>query len=57
MKSAGYNFDLSEESEGGRIYSGHGLNGMRERAVELDGTVEITQIAGNGVRVRASIPV
>src|SRR5437588_5489451 len=32
---------LSSDGEHQRIYSGHGLHGMRERAKELGGTVEI----------------
>ncbi|HZR38570.1 MAG TPA: GAF domain-containing sensor histidine kinase [Ktedonobacteraceae bacterium] len=39
-----------------RIYSGHGLRGMRERAQELGGTVEIAQQPTGGVKVRARIP-
>jgi signal transduction histidine kinase len=39
-----------------RIYSGRGLSGMRERAAELGGTVEVTQLPENGVRVYACIP-
>ncbi|HVB72119.1 MAG TPA: GAF domain-containing sensor histidine kinase [Ktedonobacteraceae bacterium] len=39
-----------------RFYSGHGIGGMRERAEELGGTVEITQTLAGGVRVQARIP-
>jgi signal transduction histidine kinase len=45
----------SLEGESQRLYSGHGLRGMRERAEELGGTVEITSNAG--VKVRACIPI
>jgi signal transduction histidine kinase len=40
-----------------RIYSGHGMHGMRERAAELGGTLEVTQQATGGVSVRATIPI
>jgi signal transduction histidine kinase len=36
-----------------RIYSGHGIYGMRERAEELGGTFEVRQAPGGGVSVRA----
>ncbi len=42
--------------EDGRIYSGRGLSGMRERAEELDGTFEIAQMPDGGTKVRAWIP-
>jgi signal transduction histidine kinase len=40
-----------------RIYSGHGVRGMRERAEELGGSFEIAQQATGGVEVCACIPV
>jgi len=40
-----------------RIYSGHGMSGMRERAAELGGTFEVTQQATGGVSVKANIPI
>jgi signal transduction histidine kinase len=39
-----------------KIYSGRGLRGMRERAAELGGTVEIRPNATGGTCVAASIP-
>lgn len=39
-----------------RIYSGHGMRGMRERAEELGGTFEVKQGIGTGVSVRATLP-
>ena len=39
-----------------RIYSGHGIRGMRERAEELGGTLELAQAASGGLRVKARIP-
>lgn len=39
------------------VYSGRGIVGMRERATELGGTLEITQLPDSGLKVRASIPV
>jgi signal transduction histidine kinase len=40
-----------------KIYTGRGLPGMRERAAELGGTIEIRSNATGGTRVVASIPV
>ncbi len=40
-----------------RIYSGHGVRGMRERAEELGGTFEMTPIEHGGVCVHVTIPV
>lgn len=40
-----------------RIYSGHGMRGMRERAEELSGTFEIQQGQERGTCVKARIPV
>ena len=40
-----------------RIYSGHGMRGMRERAEELGGTFEIEQKHEGGTSVQAHIPV
>jgi len=40
-----------------KIYTGRGLSGIRERAAELGGTVEIRANATGGTRVVASIPV
>ncbi len=39
-----------------KIYSGRGLQGMRERASELGGTIEIEANIPGGTRVVASIP-
>jgi len=40
-----------------RIYSGHGMRGMRERAEELGGTFEIKQRQEAGTCVEARIPI
>jgi signal transduction histidine kinase len=40
-----------------RIYSGHGMRGMRERAEELGGTFEIKQRHEGGTCVQAHIPI
>lgn len=40
-----------------KIYTGRGLSGMRARATELGGTVEIRANATGGTRVVASIPI
>ena len=39
-----------------RIYSGHGLSGMRTRAEELGGTFAITSLPEGGVSVQARLP-
>jgi signal transduction histidine kinase len=49
--------DGQANGEEPRIYSGHGLHGMRERAEELGGSFEISQQASGGVQVRVCIPV
>ncbi|HYL41809.1 MAG TPA: GAF domain-containing sensor histidine kinase [Ktedonobacteraceae bacterium] len=51
-----HQYDLSATGERRRIYSGHGMGGMRERAEELGGTFEIKQLSSGGVSVRASLP-
>ncbi len=40
-----------------RIYSGHGMRGMRERAEELGGTFEIKQGHEGGTSVQVRIPI
>ena len=40
-----------------RIYSGHGLRGMRERAEELGGTFQILPGNDGGTCIQASIPI
>lgn len=40
-----------------KMYTGRGLSGMRERAAELNGTIEIRSNPTGGTRVVASIPV
>jgi signal transduction histidine kinase len=39
------------------LYSGRGIVGMRERAAELGGTLEVVPIADGGVKVWAKLPV
>ncbi len=56
LQTDNYSYDLSMDNEHQRIYSGHGLRGMRERAEELGGTFEITQIPGNGITIQVWIP-
>jgi signal transduction histidine kinase len=41
---------------GGSPGSGHGIAGMRERALALGGQLEAGKRAGGGFRVRASLP-
>jgi signal transduction histidine kinase len=49
--------DGQANGEEPRIYSGHGVRGMRERAEELGGSFEISQQASGGVQVHVCIPV
>jgi signal transduction histidine kinase len=37
-------------------HDGHGLIGMRERAVALGGTLKAEAVPGGGFRVRATLP-
>ena len=51
--------DIANDSgytEQQRIYSGHGIRGMHERAEELGGICELRQNKGGGTRVLARIP-
>ncbi|GAC1433718.1 MAG: hypothetical protein PVS3B3_36950 [Ktedonobacteraceae bacterium] len=57
MQSAYYSYDLTNNGERQRIYSGHGMRGMRERAEELGGTFDVAPLAEGGVRVHVQIPV
>ncbi len=50
-------YELSSGGELERMYSGHGLHGMHERAAELGGKLEITQPPAGGVRVWVQIPI
>ena len=56
LNTSEYRYDLSLDGEQQRIYSGHGMRGMRERAEELGGTLEVRQRATGGVSVQASLP-
>lgn len=51
----GYALDVNGEQE--RIYSGHGMRGMRERAEELGGTFEVREGPAGGASVLARIPI
>ena len=57
MQSAYYSYDLTDNGERQRIYSGHGMRGMRDRAEELGGTFDIAPLPEGGVKVQASIPI
>ena len=52
-----HSYDLEADREGQRIYSGHGLPGMRERTEELGGTLEVRQKATGGTSILARIPI
>ncbi|MGI9060848.1 MAG: GAF domain-containing sensor histidine kinase [Ktedonobacteraceae bacterium] len=54
IREPGSNLTLPGEQP--RIYSGHGMRGMRERATELGGTFEITTMPDGGVSVKARLP-
>ncbi|MEO8953785.1 MAG: ATP-binding protein [Ktedonobacteraceae bacterium] len=54
LREPGSNLTLPGEQP--RIYSGHGMRGMRERATELGGTFEITTMPDGGVSVKARLP-
>ncbi|HLZ57742.1 MAG TPA: GAF domain-containing sensor histidine kinase [Ktedonosporobacter sp.] len=47
--------NASSQGESQRVYSGHGMRGMRERAEELGGTFEVSQSETGGVKVRVQI--
>jgi len=51
-----HSYDLDSDGERQRIYGGHGMRGMRERAEELGGSFEVTQNPGGGTSVRARLP-
>jgi len=51
-----YDYDLSADGQRQRIYTGHGIYGMRERAEELGGIFKVRQAPGGGVSVQAFIP-
>jgi signal transduction histidine kinase len=57
LQAAYYSYDLSVKGDRQRIYSGHGLRGMRDRAEELGGTFELIEIPEGGVNVHARIPI
>jgi signal transduction histidine kinase len=56
MNGAAHSQELSANDQSQHIYSGRGIHGMRERAEELSGTLEVTQATIGGVCVRACIP-
>ncbi len=56
LKTDDGNFDPATKGEGRRIYSGHGMRGMRERAEELGGVFEVRQGPGGGISVQATLP-
>ncbi|HKF36913.1 MAG TPA: GAF domain-containing sensor histidine kinase [Ktedonobacteraceae bacterium] len=52
-----HSYDLGADGEKQRIYSGHGMRGMRERAEELGGTFEVRQGPTGGTSIVARIPI
>jgi signal transduction histidine kinase len=56
LPSSDYSYTPATGGERQRIYSGHGINGMRERAAELGGTLDVMQVPSGGVQVQAWIP-
>ncbi|HET7637889.1 MAG TPA: hypothetical protein VFK47_04035, partial [Ktedonobacteraceae bacterium] len=57
LQTASQGYDPGVNGEQERIYSGHGMRGMRERAEELGGTFEIRQGLAGGASVLARIPI
>jgi len=57
MYAIPHNYDLGADGEKQRIYSGHGMRGMRERAEELGGTFEVMQGPTGGTSIMARIPI
>ena len=56
LQSTNAHYAPSSDGERQRIYSGHGLHGMRERAKELGGIAQIISLPNAGVTVRVNIP-
>ncbi|HAG98482.1 MAG TPA: hypothetical protein DCL75_06400 [Ktedonobacter sp.] len=56
LKAEDNKYALAIAEERQRIYSGHGIRGMRERAEELGGIFEVKRGTGNGVSVQATLP-
>jgi len=57
LLTAPHGHDLEANREQERIYSGHGMQGMRERAEELGGTFEIRPGHVGGTNVLVHIPI
>ncbi len=57
MQSAYYSYGLSNSGDRQRLYSGHGMRGMRERAEELGGIFDVAPLDDGGVKVHVQIPV
>ncbi|HEX3642153.1 MAG TPA: sensor histidine kinase [Ktedonobacteraceae bacterium] len=49
-------YDLSTNGSHERIYSGRGLDGMRDRAQEMGGTFEVLSQPASGVTVQVCLP-
>jgi signal transduction histidine kinase len=52
-----HSYDPKADGERQRVYSGYGIPGMRERAEELGGTLEVRQKATGGTSILARIPI
>jgi signal transduction histidine kinase len=57
LNTAPHGYDLGADGEQQRIYSGHGMRGMHERAEELGGTFQVRQEPSGGASVLARIPI
>ncbi len=57
LQAIPHSYDLEAEGERQRIYSGHGMRGMRERAEELGGVFEVGQSSAGGTSILARIPI
>jgi signal transduction histidine kinase len=52
-------FEVSDNGKGmdiTKVKSGHGLNNMKKRATEINGTFELTSEPGKGTTCRLMVP-
>jgi signal transduction histidine kinase len=57
VRDNGQGFSQSLAQSTQHVYSGRGIQGMRERATELGGTLDIGNMPEGGTRVHVSIPI
>ncbi|HEY4037075.1 MAG TPA: ATP-binding protein, partial [Ktedonobacteraceae bacterium] len=56
LSASSPNHDLSTNGSSQRIYSGHGMHGMQDRAKELGGTFEVLPQSASGVTIQVCLP-